>query len=691
GHSSKIFGKVNGEVIRYQDFDKLVNEQIESYMQKNGLEKVTTQDIFEIRQSVWENIVKDKIMLKQYEALGLAIKHDNSQQPSISPEELSDLILGNNPHPYIFQNFINPKTGKFDRERVQNILENFDKMDPKDQKLWVSLEQAIKNEKLNSKYKTLISQGYYTPTAFAKREYEERNTTAKIRFVALTYKSLSDSTIVINENDYKTYYNEHKKEFEQEKSRDLIYVTFDILPSPADRAAIDSTVRQIYSEFKNVKETEIPNFVRKYSDEGNYDSSYYKKGSFLPQIDSILFNSPISTVFEPYVDNNVYYIHHLIDKQMRPDSIKVGHIFITYKDAKRANQNVTRSKQEAEKLADSLLVVIKKDTSTFSNIAKDFSDDLSAKENGGNLGWLPDGHLIKELNDACIANKIGDILLIKSEFGYHILKIYDKTKPVEKVKVATITKPIMPSEKTIDKIYAQAAEFATEATDATEFEKAVIAKKLNKKNAQFVQEMSYSLPGVESAREVIQWAFADDTKKGDASGQVFNCETKYVVAAVTEVREKGIATLEQVKTYIEPLVKREKKAQLLTEKMNIALSQNIKDINVLAAKLKVKVDTIDAISFYNYNLPGYGPEPKFIGTVFGLNKNMLSKPIKGEQAIYVVFIDDVKKPSPEKDFSPWKAQVTGFFRARITNPQNDDIYNALRRKANIIDNRKYFY
>jgi peptidyl-prolyl cis-trans isomerase D len=688
--SIKDFGEINGELVKYQEFEKLVNDNVQNYIQKNNIANIAPNELHQIRQAVWEDIVKEKIMLEEYVALGLAISYEKTSKPSISPEELSDLVLGANPHPYIYQNFINPNTGTFDRERVQSIVDNFENMSPEDQIAWVALEKAIKDEKLNSKYRTLISQGYYTPTALAKREYTERNTVAEVRFVALPYKEVSDSAIVVTDEDYKNYYNEHKYEFEQEKSRDLIYVVFDIKPSLTDRALIDSTVSKIYNEFKEIDDKELVTFVRKNSEESYYDSSFYSKGSFSPKVDSLLFSSDIGKVVEPYVDNNMYFIHRVVAKETRPDSLKPAHIFITYKGAERSEDNVTRTKEDAQKLADSLLAVVKRDTSAFSAMAREFSDDLSAKENGGHLGWMKDGSLLKELNDACINSNIGDIVIVNTQFGYHILKIFDKTKAVEKIQVATILRSISASEKTVDNIYAQAADFATEAVDAGEFERAVIDKKLNKRTAQFVREMDNTLPGVESAREVVQWAFGDKTEKNDASGQIFNCESKYVVAAVVEVREKGIASLEQVKSYIEPLVKREKKAEILTEKLNNNMN-GISDINQLAVKLNTKVDTIDYLTFSSNNIPDYGSEPIFVGNVFTQSKNTLSKPIKGDQAIYAAYIYNIKEAEAEEDMAPWKAQVTGFFKSRLMNPQNDDVYNALFRKAEITDNRRYYY
>ena len=62
---------------------------------------------------------------------------------------------------------------------------------------------------------------------------------------------------------------------------------------------------------------------------------------------------------------------------------------------------------------------------SFEEVAQQKSLCPSGKK-GGNLGWFGRGQMIKEFEDACFAAKKGDILgPVKTQFGYHIIKVID--------------------------------------------------------------------------------------------------------------------------------------------------------------------------------------------------------------------------------------------------------------------------
>jgi peptidyl-prolyl cis-trans isomerase D len=258
---------------------------------------------------------------------------------------------------------------------------------------------------------------------------------------------------------------------------------------------------------------------------------------------------------------------------------------------------------------------------------------------------------------------------------------------VKKVKVAIVKHDIKPSSETYNKFQMMASEFAGSNRDADQFNKTVRDKGLNKRSQQFVKEMDYTLPGLESARDIIRWAFDEKTEKGMVSEQIFdNSPGKFVVALIVEKREKGIAPLEQVKTYIEPLVKRDKKAEQLIEKVKTA-SNSTKDIYQVAQKLNVTVDTVDQLTFPAYNYPKYGPEPELVGTIFTLKKNELSAPIKGKMAIYVVYVRDFVQPPQAPNTDMIKMQAINSFKQRVDN----EVYNAIKDKTPIVDNRIFYY
>lgn len=263
---------------------------------------------------------------------------------------------------------------------------------------------------------------------------------------------------------------------------------------------------------------------------------------------------------------------------------------------------------------------------------------------------------------------------------------------MKKVKVAILQHDIKASSETFNKYLADASAFAGESRNTEQFNKNIADKGLNKRQAQFVKEMDYTLPGLTSAREIIRWAFYKETEKGMVSEQVYDCEGKYVVAMLVEKREKGIAPLDQVKTYIEPLVKREKKADQIIQKINATAGAS-KDINQIAAKMSTPVDTVNALTFSAYNFPKFGPEPELIGTIFTLKKNTLSAPIKGKMAVYQVWIDDISQAAGQINPDMMQMQLASYFRQRVRGDQygQSELFNAIKKQTEITDNRIFYY
>lgn len=75
---------------------------------------------------------------------------------------------------------------------------------------------------------------------------------------------------------------------------------------------------------------------------------------------------------------------------------------------------------KTEKEAKEILEELKKGKSFESLASRSF---CPSSKNGGKLGWFGKGMMVKEFEDACFAAKKGDILEVKTEFGYHIIKI----------------------------------------------------------------------------------------------------------------------------------------------------------------------------------------------------------------------------------------------------------------------------
>lgn len=664
-------GKINGEPILITDYNQKVDENLEARQMNSGKESLTPDEQFQVRQSTWDEMVNQTLLSEQFDKLGL----------TVSTQELDDQIRGKNPHQYIQQSFRDPDNGNFDPAQVINFLQNLDNVDPQMKQRYLLIEKAIKEDRLVTKYRSLISKGFYTPTAFAKRDYDARNTKAAVRYYGLPYTSIVDSLITIDDKDYKKFYEENKFRYQQEASRDIEYVAFDIAASPQDRERLDKDVRSLYEEFKETDQ--VPYFVNSTSEE-RYDSTWIKTGSLPYQLDSVMFNSPVGTTFGPYIENNMYQMARLVDVQSRPDSLRASHILISYQGT-NVNPTTKLTKAQAEAKADSVLAVVRATPAKFDELAAtDLNDDKTAAQTQGDLNWFADGAMVPSFNTAVLKGNVGDIIKVESQFGFHIIKITGKTTPVKKVRVAFVKRSIEASSQTNQNIYTEASQFAIEAKDAAGFEKKIEEKGYTKRLAERISKDQNSLPGLNQAREVVRWAFDEKRKVGDIS-PVYEVDGRYIVALLTEKREKGTPTLEQLKEFIEPLVKRDKKADKLIAEINKEITSPSSLTNGYRA-LGMKADTSEIV-FATSNLPGYGKEDEVIGNIFTMKAGEMSKPIKGNQAVFVVVVDGITPAAAKEDFSNEKRTMNNALRTRT---QRESI-EALKRLAKIDDNRLLFY
>jgi len=81
----------------------------------------------------------------------------------------------------------------------------------------------------------------------------------------------------------------------------------------------------------------------------------------------------------------------------------------------------------ARKLARNLLLQIVEDSVDFAILAKKYSDDPGSAALGGDLGPQPRGTLVPEFEEAAYQLKKGEVSdVVKSEFGYHIIKLKER-------------------------------------------------------------------------------------------------------------------------------------------------------------------------------------------------------------------------------------------------------------------------
>ena len=108
--------------------------------------------------------------------------------------------------------------------------------------------------------------------------------------------------------------------------------------------------------------------------------------------------------------------------QQEEPKVGASHVLIQYKGSMRAAPTITRSKEEAKKLAGEVLAKAKKGQD-FAALAKQYSDEPGAKDRAGALGKFAKGMMVKPFADAAFALKPGEISgIVETDFGFHVIK-----------------------------------------------------------------------------------------------------------------------------------------------------------------------------------------------------------------------------------------------------------------------------
>ena len=661
GQPSRYVGSVNGEDVAFEEFRiKVANAE------KSGQGVTSVQ----AANQVWNQEISIALLTKEFEKLGLRVGEKH-----IVEVFKADPNIGQNP---MFLNAV----GKFD---IIKFKEYF-KANPEGIQF---LKEREKDAELNAKYQiynSLVKGGLYTTNAEGKLKYEADTDKVTFDFVNVPYSSVKDSDIKITDEEINAYVKTKEKRFKSEETREIEYVLIDEKPSTSDEAEIKGKVDALllpsvrYNKETGKNDTiqgfrtatNIAEFVNANSDIP-FDSTYIAKQDLPAEHADKLFALATGEIYGPYMFNNYYCISKGLGRKAGAKS-KASHILISWEGTQVPNKKEKRTKEQAQAKATELLAQAQANPGNFFMLAMTNSDDSSAQQ-GGDLGYFAPGQMVKPFNDFVFNNPIGKIGLVETEFGYHIINVTDKQ---DAIKMATIAQKIAPSEQTNNKTYEQATKFEMEAA-TKDFTALAKQMKLTVAPSAKLKPMDESFGTIQNQRQIVKWAFADDTNTNDVKRfEIPN--VGHIIAKLKKVTPKGLMSAEEARPMVENILKNKKKAEKIKAKLNGT------SLASLASANKVTVMNALDLTLGNPALPGAGFEPKVVGTAFASKAGQISKPIEGNSGVYVVVTKTVTKAPAIKDF---KEQVTQLSAQAKGNAGR--IMSALRTEADIEDNRADFY
>ena len=666
----QIIGEVAGTEIDYRDFQKA-----EQALYSGGT------DSYAGKTSAWNYLTEKAIVEGQASNLGIGVSGD----------ELSELLFGNQLSPVIQNVYRNPQTGQVDMQSLLGIkqaLQNGDELNPDFVLRWEELQKQVVKVAKQEKINALVSKSIFTPKFIAENVGMKTSEKVSFDFVKIPFDNVDDSEVTLSEADYAAYIKDNSFKYtNKEETRVLEYAVLNVLPTAADSVNIKSELAERADVFRS-KESSTEDSLYVINNEGFYSPFYVRQEDLTGAIKDAIVDMNVGDVYGPYLDNGGYFIAKLTDKGIIPDSVQASHIL------RPAIQGDAIGMATARAFIDSLRVLVETGKGNFADLAKDNSSDGSAAQ-GGDLGTFAQGRMVPEFNAAAfVGSKEGGLYTVQTQYGVHLInvkkKVFNDRSP--KYKMALIRSAIVPSEETQNSVYEVADQIVSANRSLDALRTAVEGKaNMSIERTSPLKANDYlmgTLGGGETSREIVRWAYDEDTQAGEVSPSIYTYtdpvnyyNNKYVLAGLTSITAPGLSTVADLKNNIETSVMNLKKGESIASKISGS------DLASIASTFNSSVETANDVAFTAGGVTGLGNEPKVLAAALGQAEGSVSKAIVGNNGVFVVRTNSKTAGTAPANVLAQTKTLNSTNRGRV----NLSLLNALKEKFKATDNRsKYF-
>ena len=677
GESHQQIGKILGENISVQEYQKLFDEYqsaIKFTMQRDNLSE---QELNQVKDQVWQQLVSSRVLEADAKKVGL----------TVTEKEIEN-VLSEGTNPVLTQTpFVNQQTGRFDVNALKQFFDSYNKAkaakSPELDQMqtvydyWLFVEKNLRTQLLGQKYQALLASCVLSNKAEAKMAFKDNNEESQIQLASLAYSSVKDADVKISDDDLKAKYDELKPAFRQSvETRDIKFVDYQIKASAADRKVVAKEMNDFQHQLATA--TDPSGVISKSGSEISYlglpvsSKAYQQYPDIASKIDSLSVGT--TGVFENSQDNTLNVIR-VFSKAQLPDSVQFRQISVG-----------AATPDEARAKADSIQKALA-GGADFEALAKRYGQT-------GEKAWFT-GQQYEMAPTMSVDNRTFVNALLNGEVnatqnlaltqGNVILQVLDKKAFTTKTTAAIIKKPIDFSKDTRSNAYNKFSEFVAKSSSVAELEKNASKSGYRVQSLNDLSTAEHYIGGIQGTHDALKWLFS--AKQGEIS-PLYECgdNDHLLVVALTAVHPQGYRPWDdaQVKEVLKREVMKDKKAEMLMAKL--------KGVNSIAAAQSkgAKVSTVNQITF---SAPAFvqatgSVEPALSGAVAGTAAGKFSKaPVKGNAGVYVFQVVKKAMRAGSKYNEAMVMQQTAQMNMQLISNFMQDLIL----KANVVDNRYLFF
>ena len=677
GESHQQIGKILGENISVQEYQKLFDEYqsaIKFTMQRDNLSE---QELNQVKDQVWQQLVSSRVLEADAKKVGL----------TVTEKEIEN-VLSEGTNPVLTQTpFVNQQTGRFDVNALKQFFDSYNKAkaakSPELDQMqavydyWLFVEKNLRTQLLGQKYQALLASCVLSNKAEATMAFKDNNEESQIQLASLAYSSVKDADVKISDDDLKAKYDELKPAFRQSvETRDIKFVDYQIKASAADRKVVAKEMNDFQHQLATA--TDPSGVISKSGSVISYlglpvsSKAYQQYPDIASKIDSLSVGT--TGVFENSQDNTLNVIR-VFSKAQLPDSVQFRQISVG-----------AATPDEARAKADSIQKALA-GGADFEALAKRYGQT-------GEKAWFT-GQQYEMAPTMSVDNRTFVNALLNGEVnatqnlaltqGNVILQVLDKKAFTTKTTAAIIKKPIDFSKDTRSNAYNKFSEFVAKSSSVAELEKNASKSGYRVQSLNDLSTAEHYVGGIQGTHDALKWLFS--AKQGEIS-PLYECgdNDHLLVVALTAVHPQGYRPWDdaQVKEVLKREVMKDKKAEMLMAKL--------KGVNSIAAAQSkgAKVSTVNQITF---SAPAFvqatgSVEPALSGAVAGTAAGKFSKaPVKGNAGVYVFQVVKKALRAGSKYNEAMVMQQTAQMNMQLISNFMQDLIL----KANVVDNRYLFF
>jgi len=453
-------------------------------------------------------------------------------------------------------------------------------------------EARVKDDILRRKLYALVSSSAFVSDAEVRDDFEHRNVKVKFEYAVIAQADILKE-LHPTDDELKAYYGRNKATYNNTipEKRQIRYVVFDSAKTAANTTVSDQELQAYYGQHG--------------------------------------------------------------DEFRVPEQVKVAHILIKTPLPAAGAQEDEKGVADARAKAEDVLKQVKAG-GDFAQLAEKYSDDPGSAKAGGELGWIGRGRTVPEFEKAAYSLAKGQTSdLVKSSYGFHIIRVEDKQEAHLKT-LAEVKGEI--EEKVKQQKVAHATEVAANTLLSQArtggFDQAAAAKGHNAVTTDFFSR-SDNLPGVGASPQFMDAVFSETEK---APPDVVQVPQGYVVFQLLAIRPPATPTFEEIRSKVEAQFKNERAGFLLHQKTQ-ELSDRAKadhDLKKAAKELGATVKTSDLVA-PDGQVPDIGSMSS-ASAIFSLKPGEISGPILAAGNGAVAQLLDKQEPT-DQEFAAKKDEI----------------------------------